>query len=231
MSMTKTLAPVLMVLVMTSTLSAAEARVLETAGRVEIRPAPDADWAPLQDGMVVPGGATISTGFGAAAVIQVGPAARLEVAALSRLTLEQLIEREGLVESDLHLSVGRVRAEIEAVEGIQSDFNLSSPVSTAAVRGTSFEYDGVNVFLTSGDLDFRDRFNRSVFLRAGERSRVIGDNDPTEGDVGREEDTGVVIYMGGLEEDTESPINERESDAARLQVDIRIEEPVGPASR
>ena len=203
-------------------LYAAEARVLETDGRVEIRMTPDEDWAALEEGMTVPVGATISTGFGASAIIQVGPAARLEVSALSRLTLEELIEREGLVESDLHLGVGRVRADVEAVEGVQSDFNLSSPVSTAAVRGTSFEFDGVNVRVFQGRVNLSNRFNQSTTVSDGESSSTTGDDDPASGDQSLEEESSVNIYTAGVEERTESETTTRESDAATLRVDLEI---------
>ena len=220
--MKQLLAALVIMLASVGLVYAAEARVLETHGRVEIRTAPNDAWAALEEGMTVPVGATISTGFGASAIIQVGPAARLEVSALSRLTLEELIEREGLVESDLHLGVGRVRADVEAVEGVQSDFNLSSPVSTAAVRGTSFEFDGVNVRVFQGRVNLSNRFNQSTTVSDGESSSATGDDDPTSGDQSLEEESSVNIYTAGVEERTESETTTRESDAATLRVDLEI---------
>ncbi len=209
-------------MVLAAAATAGEARVLETSGRVEIRATPQEDWGPLEEGMTVAPGATVSTGFGARAVIQVGPAARLEVSALSRLTLEELIEREGLVETDLHLGVGRVRAEVQAVEGVQSDFNLSSPVSTAAVRGTSFEFDGVNVRVFQGRVRLSNRFNQSTTVSQGESSSTTGDDEPASGDQSLEDETTVSIYTAGVEERTESEATTRESDVATLRLDLII---------
>ena len=220
--MKRLLATMLLMLASVGILYAAEARVLEIDGRVEIRTTPNDAWADLEEDMAVPVGATISTGFGASAIIQVGPAARLEVSALSRLTLEELIEREGLVESDLHLGVGRVRADVEAVEGVQSDFNLSSPVSTAAVRGTSFEFDGVNVRVFQGRVSLSNRFNQSSTVAQGESSSTTGDDEPSSGDQSLEEESSVSIYTAGVEERTESETTTRESDETTLRLELEF---------
>ncbi len=220
------IAALVALLLVAAPLGSAEARVLETDGRVEIRTAPEEDWQDLEAGTVVPIGATISTGFDAGALIEVGPEALLEVDALTRLTLEELIEEEGLVESDLHLSVGSVRGDVDPVEDVQTEFELSSPVATAAVRGTSFEFDGVNLQTFAGRVELSNRFNQRVTVRAGERSSTTGEDIPPSGDVALERDTTVSIYTAGVEDREESLIRERESEAAALRIDAGIEEEV-----
>jgi hypothetical protein len=86
-------------------------------------------------------GSTISTGFGARAEIEAGEAT-LSVSPLTRLTIEELAREQNNQRTDLFLGVGRVRANVRTGEDTTHDFQLRSSVSTAAVRGTEFEYDG-----------------------------------------------------------------------------------------
>lgn len=146
----------------------AEARISELRGRVEILQ-PGDSWRPAVVGMVLPLGTTVSTGFGATAVMEIGPAL-LQVEQLSRMTIEDLAEREGVLSSDLYLQVGRVRAEVRRTTGRQNNFRLRSPVATAAVRGTSFEFDGVNLSVDTGSVLLSNPQNISVVVEQGESS-------------------------------------------------------------
>lgn len=155
-----------------------EATVQDFNGRVEMRSGPGAAWSAVETGMRLPLGATVSTGFGASAELEIGPAI-LEVRPLSRLTIEELIEREGLVESELFLQVGRVRAEVRTNTGRQSDFRLRSPVATAAVRGTSFEFDGVNLDVETGTVRIANQNGEGSNVGAGESSSSDENTPPT----------------------------------------------------
>lgn len=181
--------------------SALEAEIVSVTGRVEVRQNQD-PWRDAAPGMTVGAGTTVSTGFNSQAVLDVGPA-RLEVSSLSRLTLQELIEREGLVSSDLHLQVGRVRADVRRAEGIQSEFNLRSPVATAAVRGTSFEFDGVNVRVFSGTVALANMNNQRVTVGEGESSSTTGEDVPARGDASREAEATVAVRSPTVEADGE----------------------------
>ena len=156
--------------------TALEARVNELSGRVEIME-PGGRWRAAQVGMELPLGTVISTGFGATAVLEIGPAL-LQVRQLTRMELEGLAEREGLISSDLYLQVGRVRAEVRPTPGRQSEFRMRSPVATAAVRGTSFEFDGLNLTVETGSVQLSNQLNQSVFVDAGESSSAEGTDGP-----------------------------------------------------
>lgn len=203
-------------------LSALEALVLETDGTVEIRVTSDDEWQPLEEQTVVPVGATISTGFDSSAVVEVGPDAQLNIDSLSRLTIEELIEREGVVESDLELSVGRVRGEVRRTEDRQTDFEVRSPTATASVRGTSFEFDGVNLSVSEGQVEISNRFNERSSVSQGERSSADEDNPPASGDASREADSTVNIYTAGVDERGESTATGRDSASATLRVNLEL---------
>ena len=171
-----------------------EARVVSSSGRVEMRESAAGAWSAVEKGMRLPLGATISTGFGSTAELEIGPAT-LEVRQLSRLTLEELIEREGLVESDLFLQVGRVRANVRTTEGRQSEFRMRSPVATAAVRGTSFEFDGVNLQVQTGSVRLANQFGESVSVGGGEGSSSTGEEPPAPPAAQREAAATVQVFV------------------------------------
>ncbi len=136
----------------TTVLSAQTVEVTDTRGKVEYREGSGA-WQSVLVDMALPVGATISTGFGASAELLAGDAT-ITVEALTRLTIEELIAEQGSQQTDLYLQVGRVRAEVRTGDDVQHDFRLRSAVSTAAVRGTVFEYDGYSVTGFEGQVSF-----------------------------------------------------------------------------
>ncbi|TVQ37508.1 MAG: hypothetical protein EA384_11615 [Spirochaetaceae bacterium] len=149
--------------------------VLQSAqGRVEVR-LPGQQWQSAIQGMEIPVNAEISTSFGAEAVLALGEAAVLHVRPLTRMRLEQLIERENSIESDMFLQVGRVRGEVRGVQGLQSDFRLRSTQATAAVRGTDFDFDGTNLRVLAGLVRIANLYGRQVSVGGNEESTA----DPT----------------------------------------------------
>lgn len=143
------------------------------SGRVEFRES-GGDWQQLVAGYELPLGASISTGFNSNAVLEMGLAV-MEVGALTRLTIEELMERDGVVESDLYLEVGNIRADVRRTEDRRADFRLRSPVATAAVRGTSFTFDGRNLEVSQGIVELANLRGRRSTVPAGYQSRVSSD--------------------------------------------------------
>ncbi len=180
-------------------------------GNVEFRESSGA-WQSLVEGYELPIGASISTGFNSSAVLELGLAV-LEVKALSRLTIEELIEREGVVESDMYLEVGRIQADVRRTETRRQDFRLRSPVATAAVRGTSFSFDGSNLSVTQGIVELSNMRGRSSSVPRGYSSRVV-DNEapPSPQQVARE--------YTGVEHDTRAKGDEVVSEVLDVYDDI-----------
>jgi hypothetical protein len=173
------------------------ASVERVRGKVEMQ-LPGRPWQAVAAGDQLPLGATISTGFRSEALLQIG-SATLEVKALTRMRLDELVEREGLVETELFLRVGRVRAEVRPREGLQQEFRLKSPVSTAAVRGTSFDFDGVNLQVLTGLVNLANNYGQSGQVGAGEGSSTDGFTPPPEGQDALNQFFNVVTSTSGLE--------------------------------
>ena len=175
------------------------ATVRAASGKVEFREAGTAAWRPAAVGAELPLGATISTGFGSRATLEFG-FSTLVVEALSRLTLEDLVRREGAVDTTLRLNVGRVRAEVRDAGGLEQNFQLRSAQATASVRGTEFSFDGVNVQVLSGVVTMFNRFNQGSTVGGGEKSSVPEDDPPPSGGDYLEQLLAVIPYAPGSEE-------------------------------
>jgi hypothetical protein len=156
----------------------AQARVRSFIGKVEILSAQQA-WAPVKSGMSLGLGTTISTGFNSTAVLELG-ASVLMVRPLTRLRLDELVAREGTVKTDLFLQVGKIRAEVKSAEGLTQDFKVKSPVSTAAVRGTGFEYDGYDLYVFEGTVTYSNLTGQSRSYSPGEQGGSDGYDTPSD---------------------------------------------------
>ena len=116
-----------------------QAVVSDFSGKVELKQ-PGQAWQPVQANMVVPVGATISTGFGSRLVLSLGET-RITVSPLTRMLLRDLVKSNGINTTRLELRVGKVNAVVKSAQGEKNDFTLKGPLSTASVRGTEFIYD------------------------------------------------------------------------------------------
>jgi hypothetical protein len=177
-------------------LSAQRSAVIkETTGKVEVQ-APGGQWTSAAVGMSISRGTTISTGFGSRALLDLGNAV-LNVQPLTRLRLEELIEKEGTVQTDLFLRVGKVKAEVKSVSGLQQDFKLRSPVSTAAVRGTEFDYSGYDVVVFDGTVLYLTLLGQGRSYSSGEGGGSNGYGTPGTGGDSKNSQSGVNPYAAG----------------------------------
>ena len=155
-----------------------QGEVQSVDGKVEVR-LPGESWQAASEGDVVPANATISTGFGARATVALGESS-LIVKPLTRLTLVELVRKEGTVSTKAALEVGSVDAEVESSEGLSNDFEVRSTRSTAAVRGTQFSFDGVQVSVDDGVVTFSNNLGQSVRVSVGQGSRTTGWDSPSD---------------------------------------------------
>ncbi|HEC62498.1 MAG TPA: hypothetical protein ENI27_09655 [bacterium] len=177
--------------------------VKEVNGKVEVK-VQSGGWERARVGMGFSPGSYISTGFNSTALLELG-STLLQVKPLTRMKLEELIRREDTVTTGLFLRVGRVRAEVKSVKGIRQEFKLKSPLSTAAVRGTEFEYDGVTVKVINGVVYLYNRNGQKRSVAIGEQSSAGGDDPPTTGEQEKSNVSEVVPYTapGGGGSDTD----------------------------
>ncbi len=183
--MKKTTVVVLLLLaVLALPLVAQDAEIREVRGKVEFRLRSGA-WQTATAGQQLALNATISTGFGASAIIRIGGAANgsvLDIGQLTRLTLEELIEREGTMSTNIFVPVGRIRATISTAEGRSADFRVRGPLSTAAVRGTGFETNGWQLSVTEGVVEFANALGEGRSISPGQISVTTGGapSDPAD---------------------------------------------------
>ena len=119
-----------------------QAVVRQFSGKVEVKQ-PDQDWQPVQLNMIVPEGATVSTGFSSRLTLELGQT-EITIRPLTRMLLRELIKKGSTNVTALILRVGKINAAVKAVTGERNDFTVVGPNATAAVRGTEFNFD-VNI--------------------------------------------------------------------------------------
>jgi hypothetical protein len=181
--MRKTVAAAAVFLLFLTAASAAASEkgaVVDAGGKAELK-LPGGGWQPARPGAEIPAGTVIATGFNSWVLIRVANA-EVRIEPLSRLTLAEAVRRQdGVkagVKTDLRLRVGKIRVDIRPEPDLTVNFSVRSPASTAAVRGTSFTYDGVNVQVLDGAVSLSDGFGRSRRYTAGQRGRTARSGPP-----------------------------------------------------
>ena len=194
--MKKLLAMIIVLVLAASGLFAqTQAVIKQLSGKVEVKGPGATAWVPARVGQQLAKGSFISTGFNSTAVLALG-ASVLSVKPLTRMKLEELIAREGTVSTSLFLQVGKVNASVKSAEGLKQDFTVKSPVSTAAVRGTDFEFDGLTVRVINGLVYFSNNLGQSRGVAQGEQSSTTGAAPPSGGDQENQDLTAVAPYVG-----------------------------------
>jgi hypothetical protein len=146
--------------------------IKEVNGKVEIKQ-PGKNWETAAVNTEIQKGTIISTGFKSKAVLDLGYS-YITVKALTRMKLEELLEREDTVQTEIYLNFGKVSAEVKTSDEKKQDFKLNSPVSTAAVRGTRLEYEMYSVMVQEGLLIFLNKLNQKRYVGKGEGSFTVG---------------------------------------------------------
>jgi hypothetical protein len=149
--------------------------------------------------MQVPTGATISTGFNSEAVLAIGDSV-LTVDPLTRMALDELIQSEGLVKSSMNLNVGRVSANVQTAEGLNSDFQVKSPLSTASVRGTIFTFNGTTIEVSEGVVTITNNLGQTRRIVAGNSSSTDGQSTPSGEQEELENTTTIVFSTSAFDE-------------------------------
>ena len=112
------------VLILLSTFLFADitALVKDVSGKVEVM-APGGSWKKATAGMKIEEGYFISTGFRSEAVLELGPS-QVIVKQLTRMKLEELVEKEGTISTGLNLRVGKIKAEVRTTAGLRQNLEL-----------------------------------------------------------------------------------------------------------
>jgi hypothetical protein len=143
----------------------------EATGTVEIQAPGSTVWVNAAAGDRISQNTVVSTGFKSSAVIVLGDSVVL-VQPLTRLSLEDIIVNQNDEQVNLYLHTGKVRAEVKPPAGGRTAFVVRSPVVTASVRGTSFEFDTENLRVDEGRVVYSLANGRDVSVSAGSVSYV-----------------------------------------------------------
>lgn len=121
--------------------------VNSVVGKVEVQL--NDSWIQLKNGDILTSGSVISTGFKSSAVLYIGQSL-IEVRALTRLTIEEIVEQNQNYNTTMFLDAGNIKADIKKSENKRVGFKVRTSVATASVRGTSGEIysDGTLVCLS-----------------------------------------------------------------------------------
>ena len=146
--------------------------VRELSGEVELRHVGSAEFVPAELGSAVALDTVVSTGFRSSAIIEIG-SATLTVRPLTRLSLTEIRDAAGAENTSVNLQAGRIRVDVRPPAGTTANFTVTSPSSTASVRGTSFEVDARSIRVLEGAVNFRGVSGVPVMVHAGGES-VVG---------------------------------------------------------
>jgi hypothetical protein len=113
----------------------------------------------------------ISTSFKSFAVVKIG-STDITVRPLTVLSLTEVQKTAEAETLNVSLQTGRVRVEVKPPAGTRANTTVTSPTATASVRGTSFEMDTNNLYVSEGTVSFIGSRGQNVLVGAGETSRV-----------------------------------------------------------
>ncbi len=150
---------------------AQEAEFATVNGKVEYQASSGAEWKPARVGVKISKGTVVSTGFKSGASLKLG-ATTITLKPVTRMTLEEIVKTQSGAQTQLFLLAGRVKADVPPQAGQTTEFQVKSPTATASVRGTGFEFDGVNLIVDRGSVQLRTPTGQYRMVKAGEFSYV-----------------------------------------------------------
>ena len=162
---------VVLILLCAAQIFAQNGVIKELSGTVELKHAGRADFVPAKSGDTVAKDTIISTGFKSNALISVGNTT-LAVRPLTRLSLAEISAAAGTETLNVSLQTGRVRVDVNPPAGTKALMTVSSPMATASVRGTSFEFDTQSLNVLTGTVAFQGNQGGAMMVRAGSASEV-----------------------------------------------------------
>jgi len=148
-----------------------QAVIRELAGTVEVKRANSSVWEAASRGQILELDHSISTGFRSTAVISLSNSL-ITLRPLTRISIRELTQSSGNEKVELNLQTGRIRADVKAPDGGQTEFIIRSPNSTSSVRGTVFEFDTLQLTVLEGTVEFSGRTGSSYLIDAIGYSRI-----------------------------------------------------------
>jgi len=152
--------------------------IREVSGEVEVKRSGAASFTAAKAGDTVARDTVVSTGFKSTAVIAIG-SSTITVRPLTRLSLAEIQSASGSENLNVNLQAGRVRVDVKPPSGTKANTTIQSPGATASVRGTTFEFDTVNLTVVEGKVAFGTTSSVvATMVQGGESSFVGADGQP-----------------------------------------------------
>jgi len=150
---------------------AQDAFIDQLTGTVEIKGPKETSFKTASKGDKLSKDTIISTSFKSYAIIKIG-GTTITVRPLTNLSLAEIQKSEETETLNVNLQSGRVRVEVKPAAGTKALTTVSSPSSTASVRGTNFEFDTNNLYVNEGTVSFVGNNGQNVLVGAGGSSQV-----------------------------------------------------------
>lgn len=161
------------------------AQVSAVSGKAEVLSG--GSWKPLAVGDLLKNGDVVQTGFKSSLALKIKDST-VDVAALTRMTVEQLAENSEKDNVRLFVDAGGVSSSVKKTGLKKIGFTVRTPVATASVRGTEFSvqnnFDSVKVDTTQG----------SVAVWNGKNSVDVSDGSEDSDETGSEENGDALAF-------------------------------------
>jgi len=148
--------------------------IRQLSGTVELKAAGTSAYVPAKAGDELRQDTVISTGFKSTALVELG-SAMITVRPLTRLTLTEIKATAGAETLNVNLQAGRVRVDVNPPAGTKTAMAVTSPIATASVRGTSFDFDTRNLHVNHGTVSFHGNRGKPMLVSGGSNSQVKED--------------------------------------------------------
>ena len=154
--------------------------IREINGTVEIKHSGNSSFVPANVGDNLREDTVISTSFRSFTVIEIGHST-MTVRPLTRLSLTEIKTSNEEERLNVSLQSGRVRVDVKPPAGTRANMSVQSPSAVASVRGTSFEFDTRNIFVSDGSVSMAGTRGQEITINAGNEGRISANSKAVTG--------------------------------------------------
>jgi hypothetical protein len=131
-------------------------------------------WRTVAAGDTIYADERIVTGSNARVLLSIGPDT-VRLSGYTNVKLESIRGSES-EETRVEIAAGSLRAKVRTAgpERNRDRFTVQSPLATASVRGTDFDFNGVELMVYEGDVSLLNGLGQHHSVRAGQESRAFG---------------------------------------------------------
>ena len=164
--MKKIIIALLLTVIFSTVVFAQNGVIREITGEVELKRSGSSAFVRASAGDSVDLNTIISTGFRSTAVVAIG-SSTITVRPLTRLSLREIQSTGNTETVNVSMQTGRVRVDVQPPAGTRANFTVQSPSATASVRGTSFDFDTVNLSVHEGKVVFGGNSGPATTVNSG----------------------------------------------------------------